>query len=671
VVASVLAREPDWTLLPAGLPVVRSCVIRCLQKDRRQRMRDIGDVLFALEGAFDAGPVDTAQRAAPPAAAWRRVLPAVVAAATAAIVTAVAAWRLWPSADPRSMTRFEYLLPDGQQLDATQRPVIAASPDGRYFVYQAKDGLYLRAMDALEARRIPGTSDATRAPSGTLAASLVGPFVSHDGQWIGYFEGGYLKKIGVDGGTPVAVCAATMPFGASWAENNTILFGQASGIMRVSANGGTPELIVRAAEGEQIYGPQLLPGGDSLLFSVTTDHGPARWERAQIVVHSLSSGKRTPVIQGGSDAHYLPTGHLVYALRDAVFGVAFDISRLTTRGGAVPLVQGVERTVGVVAVASNYGVSNRGTLVYLAASHVPRSFVWVHRNDARVESISTIPPAAYDDPRLSRDGRLLTTREGDIWIYELASGRSSRLTHDGSSLMGVWDPAGSQVAYSSAKGGNLEAWVAPSDGSGQPRQLTTLGGQVHVDSWSPDGRLLALHRHRGEQPVDILVLPMDRADAKPQVFIAGEFSAEGADFSRDGRHAVYLSPESGQREIYIRPYPGPGRQEPVSVGGGREPAWALNGDVFYRNLAGDRMFVVPVEIDPTLKIGTPVQLFEGSYYIAPSGSPRRQYDVTADGQRILMLTPGTSVGARGRRVVVVQNWFEELGHLMSPSAVRP
>ena len=255
-------------------------------------------------------------------------------------------------------------------------------------------------MGDLEARLIPGTSE-----------NLTSPFFSPDGQWIGYFTSppgqisggsGSLKKIAVSGGTPVVVCPATFPFGASWAVENTILFGQLAGIMRVSANGGTPNLIIRAGEREQMYGPQLLPDGDSVLFSVTKDSGPNRWgEQAQIVVQSLSSGKRTVVVEGGSDARYLPSGHIVYALRDGISGVAFDPHQLRVTNGAVPLVQGVQRSIGVNAAASNYSVSEEGTLSYVAGTVSLRSLVWINRDGTSGGPIASIPPGTYEEPRLS------------------------------------------------------------------------------------------------------------------------------------------------------------------------------------------------------------------------------------------------------------------------------
>jgi serine/threonine-protein kinase len=665
VLASVLAREPDWTRLPAGLsPEFVVYLKRCLEKDPKRRVRDIGDVTLALTGAFE---VDPRPHIAPTAVAplWRRTLPIAMGALVAALVTAAVAWSRWPSPEPpRPATRFDYVLPEGQQLPTTSLPMIAVSPDGRSFVYQDQTGLFLRSMAELEPRRL------AVAQEGRLS-----PFFSPDGQWLAYYaagvsaRSGQLKKVPISGGASITLCEITsFPSGQSWVDGNTILFGQAAGIMRVSANGGSPELLIPATDGEQMYGPQLLPGGKAVLFSVTKDQGPARWNQAQVVVQSLATGQRSVVAQRGYNAHYVATGHLLYALDDDMYGVAFDANRLTASGGAVPVVQNVQRPLGLVTPALNLSVSNEGTLVYLAAQSSLRSLVWVDRHGGP-EPITAIPPGEYSDVRLSPDGgRVLLTRDGDIWVYDLASGRSSRLTRDGTSQMGVWDPTGSRIAYASARGGNLEAWVQSVDGGEQPRQLTTLGGQVHVDSWSPDGRILSIHHHRSSGAgTAILTLAIDQADAKPQPFLSADFNKEGARFSRDGRHVVFLSIESGQREIYIRQFPGPGGQATVSVGGGMEAMWSARSDeVFYRSLNGDRMFAVPVTASPTLKVGTPVALFQRRYYIAPTGSPRPQYDVSADGQRFLMLAPttGTDAALARPRIVVVQNWFEELKRLV-------
>jgi serine/threonine-protein kinase len=271
-----------------------------------------------------------------------------------------------------------------------------------------------------------------------------------------------------------------------------------------------------------------------------------------------------------------------------------------------------------------------------------------------------------EDPRLSPDGnRVLVTREGDIWIYELDSGRSTRITRDAASLMGVWHPSGSQIAYTSSRGGTAQAWVAPTDGGSDPRPLTNLPGQVHVDSWSPDGRRLAIHHHPPQGWPEILILPMHEADPVPQVFPLGKFAVEGAEFSADGRFVAFLSAETGAREIYVRPYPGPGGQVTVSVNGGREHLWSENGEIFYRSPSGDRMFAVSVTTSPALKVGTPTELFRLQHYVSPTGSPRPQYDVTRDGLRFLMLTGTGGMDSSERlRIVVVQNWLEEVTRVL-------
>jgi Tol biopolymer transport system component len=658
VLASVLVREPDWTLLPRELsPVLVAFIKRCLHKDRKQRIGDAQSVRLALEGAFGTGatpaPGSVVHRPF-----WRRALPVTVASLATAVIVGGIAWSLRPAASPPKVSRFEYVLPEGQPLRGGVRPVMAISRDGRHFVYNTSDGLYLRAMGEIEPRLIPGTE-----------APLGNPFFSPDGQSIGFFQDNQLKRIPISGGTAanICACAAPQPLGASWALNDVILFAQPAGIMRVSANGGTPELVIPAKDGEQLYGPQLLPDGDAVLFSVATGTGADRWDRGQVVVQSLSSAKRTLVVQGGSDARYLSSGHLVYALQNALFGVPFDAGRLATTGGAVSLVQGVQRSTGFnVTAAAHYAVSDEGTLVYISDTEAVRSMVWVDRRGAPAEPIASIPPGAYESPRLSSDGaRVVASRDGDIWIYDVASGRSSRLTTDGVSQMAVWNPTGSQIAYTSDRGGNAEAWIGPSDGSGEPRQVTRLGGVVHVDSWSPDGRTLAIHHHPPQGPVSMQMVSMEAPAAKPQFFLQRGFSNEAATFSPDGRYVAYASSETGQNEIYIRPFPGPGGQETVSVGGGREPVWTKSGGLFYRSLTGERMMAVPVTAQPALKVGQPLQLFEGPYFISPTGSLRPQYDVTADGQRFLMLAAGPATDGSGNRprIVVVQNWTEELKRL--------
>ena len=369
--ALVLKFEPEWDALPAETPPrIRQLIQMCLQKDPKRRIHDVADVRLAMEGAFETTvsvPADTATAA--PQQVWQRPGPAVIAVVLVAVLTGFAGWSLRPTA-PKGVTRLTYDLPPNHLLRMTTRAVLTVSPDGRRFVYNTTEGLYLRSMDALEARLLPATEETIRSPA-----------FSPDGQSLAYLAGlgrGFsLKRLALSGGAPVVLSDTALVWGVSWEADGTILFSEDAGIMRVPVNGGTPELVIPAAEGEALASAHLLPDGDSVLFTVgdSTTVGGARWADAQIVAESLTSGVRT-VLLPGSDARYLSSGHLVYALGDVLFGVAFDADSLTVVGGSVSLVQGVVRAT--ASASANYDVSDDGTLFYLSGVS-GSSLAWVDR----------------------------------------------------------------------------------------------------------------------------------------------------------------------------------------------------------------------------------------------------------------------------------------------------
>ena len=665
VLASVLAREPDWSRLPNDLPPsVVQYLKRCLHRDERRRVRDIGDVLLAIEGAFEHEMSNARPGAVVHPPLWRRLWPIAATVAAALAMGTIVAWNLREPVQPAGVTRFDVFLPAGQQLASAGRPVMAVAPDGRSFAYRTQTGLFVRALGDLEPRMVPGIADIAGAP-------FVSPFYSPDGEWIGYFTLTEHRKLPITGGPSTVIAAVSQATSGSWPETDTILFAERRGIMRVRAGGGEPELIIPAKEGERMQGPRLLPNG-SVLFSVTISTEPNRWDRAQIVMQSSAANARTVVVDGGSEPRYLSTGHITYTRGNRLLAVPFDLKRGGTTGAAVPVAENVHAPVGITATGADYDISSSGTLIYLVDDTQTRSPVWVNRDGSLAGAVPGALPALYEDPRLSPDGRrLVITRDGDLWIYDLDSGRNTRVTRDGSSLMGVWNPAGSEIAYSSNASSGLEAWVAAADGSSAPRQITRLGGAVHVDSWSPDGRTLSVHQHLGLR-VTIQMVALDHPDQPPHVFADGEGTqAEGADFARDGRHVVYLSNDNGRRDVFVRPFPGPGGRLAVSVNGGREPRWAANGELFFRSLDGRRMFSASTTSSRTtpskaLTIGTPEARFEADYYVAATGSPRPQYDITADGQRFLMLapTPRSDAAANRARIVVVEHWAGELKRLL-------
>jgi serine/threonine-protein kinase len=684
VLASVLAREPDWMLLPRGLsPMLRSFINRCLHKDPKQRVPDIAVMRLALDGAFDVGSSQT--MAVPPAEpVWKRLRAVAVGGVVASVAVGLAGWSAWPADEARGVTRFDYVLPQTQTLGAGAAigQLLAVSPDGARFVYNADDGFYLRSMGELNAQLIPATG------INTFAATRLNPIFSPDGESIVYFTAGELRRVAIRGGAPVVVAKTDQGAaigglaGASWGADNTILFSMISGIWRVSANGGTPELVIAAKKGESIGTPTLLPDGESVLFSVTTATGATRWDQAQVAVQSVRTGTRRVLWQGGGDVRYVPTGHLVYAVGNDLFAVPFDVKRLTVSGRPVPVVQGVQRSAvpATFGDTANYGVSDSGTLVYLASGalvgsggliNTMRTLVWVNR-DGREEPLSA-PPRPYSYPRISPEGTQVAVDvrdgESDIWVWNLARATLTRLTFDPLfDRFPVWSRDGRRITFSSQRDGSRgNLFWQMADGTGQAERLamSANNSQVFPTSFSPDGTQLVVHGDpNGKQVDDIGIVSLGGGTDKAVTpLLATMFEEANAEISPDGRWLAYESDESGQLEVYVRPFPkvDAGRWQ-VSTGGGKQPVWAYNGrELFYRN--GDALMSVPVEAGATFAVRNPVVVFKGQYAPSLGG---RNYDVSPDGRRFLMLKvgpSGTSSQTPAARFTVVENWTEELKRL--------
>jgi Tol biopolymer transport system component len=660
VLASVLAREPDWSLLPVGLsPVLETYTRRCLHKDPKHRIHDIGDVRLALEGAFETkAPQAAAVAVVQPV--WRRALPFAAATAVVALLLAgLAAWSLWPTVSPQVVGRFVDLVQADRPFRTPGRTVVALSPDGRAFVYNAQGGLFLRTIDNPDARPIPGTEDA-----------LVNPFFSPDGQSVGFYQSFQLKRLPVGGGTPVTICPATYPFGVSWEADGTILFGQPAGILPVSAEGGAPEVVIQAGEGEQVYGPHQLPGGDAVLFSTTT----TTWGEAQVVAQSLGTGARTVLVPRGHDARYVPTGHLIYAQGDVRFGVAFDVARLAVTGAPVSLVRGVGTSPEETSAAF-YAVSDTGTLVFATGSERVRrrQLVWVDRQ--RREDPLAAPPRPYLLPRLSPDGTRVVVcsadQERDLWLWDLLGRRPlTRLTFDPKGDdVSVWTPDGRSLVFSSARDdGHWNLWMQAADGTGPARQLTTSTNPQNPTAITPDRTQIVFDEMTADRQHDPWLLTLGESPAgtrapggtsdSSSTSIASSEPAPGGSVrtlldpgsdelggvvSPDGRWIAYESTESinpTRHEIYVRPFPrvGEGHWQ-ISQGGGRQALWSRDGrELFYVAPRGALMAVPVSPNGLAWSASTPTTLIEGRYLTgAGSIEQYRQYDVTADGKRFLMV----------------------------------
>jgi serine/threonine protein kinase/Tol biopolymer transport system component len=669
--AAVLRSEPDWTTLPPNVsPGIVALTRGCLHKDRRRRIADISTARFVIDdGSYPAAVAPT------PRAPWmRRSALALMALAAVALIGSYATWMFTTRPPPSlPLTRFAIPLPPGERFTSVGRHLVALSPDGHHIVYSANRRLYLRAMDQLEAVPLRGTE-------GSEEEAGRSPFFSPDGQWVGFWQAGYLKKVSITGGSPVVLVQAENPFGASWTDDDTILYGQGSdGIWRVSGNGGKPEQVVKVDADHAAHGPQLLPGGRAILFTLadTSD-----WDAAKIVVHSLQTGMLHTILEGGTDARYLSTRHLIYAVRNTLFAVPFDVETLAVTGGPVPVVEGVGRPGDGFTGAVHFAVSVDGALVYVPEDSLtptqPRTLVWVDRSGG--ESPINAPPAVYFDPRLSSDGTRVALdtndREQDIWILDLARGAPTRVTFGPAvDFPSVWMPDGRAVVFSSGQFGlTRKLFRREADGTGDPEQLTQGESMDIPFVVTKDGKGLIFGQQNPRtlastsptRPavlnMDIMFLPLV-GERQPQPLVRTPFVETNAELSPDGRWLAYQSNESGRNEIYVRPFPNvTAAKSQVSTGGGYQPLWARSGrELFYLWMGA--LMSVPVAPGAAFTPGTPAKLLDAPYDFDQPGSSR-MYDVSGDGKRFLMIKDIETPNAPQASIVVVEHWFEELKRLV-------
>jgi eukaryotic-like serine/threonine-protein kinase len=653
ILAAVVRAEPDWNQLPRSTPQsIRLLLQRCLRKDRRQRLQDATGVRIEIEDALSApaSVVATAPKASNRAVlGWTLIW--CMACLIVAAIAGVALWKLKPT-PPAPVSRFVFSLPPGQRFADLTRPSLAVSPDGKQLVYVAGAGgayqLYVRSMDSFDAKAISGTEGGGE------------PFFSPDSQWIGYFAGGKLKKVRITGGASVTLCEAPDARGATWGSDDLIVFTPStSGVLFVvPAEGGVPRPLTtldsKKGEGTHRW-PEFLPGGKVVLFNATVYNAQAA--TAPLSLYVLKTGERRDLTQTGMRPRYAPSGHLLFSQGGTLMAAPFDPGRLQVTGAAVPIVEGVLQAASTGAV--QFSFSDSGALAYIPGSSqaAERSkLVWVDRKGT--EQPIAAPVHSFVRPRVSPDGRRLAVAIADsgyqIWIYDLIRDTLTRLTFDGGvNLDAVWTPDGKRVVFESGAPGNL--FWQPGDGSGKAERLTTNEyGQVPV-SWSPDGQVLAFVELSPGTGRDIWTLGL--SDRKSQVFLQTPFNEGAPQFSPDGRWLAYGSDESGRPEIYVQPYPGPGGKWQISSDGGTEPAWNPNGrELFFRR--GNKMMAVDVAAQANFSAGKPRMLFEGQF--APSATlSDRNYDVSADGQRFLMVKTLEQEQPISQ-INIVLNWFEEL-----------
>ncbi len=656
VMASVIQDEPDWKQLPAMHPGIERLLKRCLQKQPKSRLRDIGDARIEIEEAFEWPPGSKAEFPVAQRMSWRlslvwAILGLVVGAAGTMVWMAT-----YPALSPLPpLTRTIIGFPDRAPMDLKRNP-LAISPDGSRLVYVAQIGdsteLYLRAMDQLEPIPISGTGGA------------YSPFFSPDGESVGFFDWNEskLKKVNLDGGVPVTLCDAPFGLGGSWGPEGSIIFTPdlTSTLWTISATGGAPRPLTERTLGESTHRwPEILPDGSAVLFTVWGGGSTAR-----IMAFSLESNETKVLLEGGTYAHYSPTGHLIYVRHHDLFAAPFDAKRLEIEGTSVPILEdvGIDPSLG----AAQYALSGDGSMAYVPftpeASY--RRLVWVDRQGV-VEGVvgDWEEWGEYSFPRLSPDGkRLAVVRYGekgksDIWVSGLVGGTTARLTFEGNNTLPLWTPDGKRVAFASDRNGTSKLFWILADGSGSAEPLLESQYPQLPSSWSPDGKMLVFTQYHPSTGSDIWVLPME-GDSQAQPFLQSQFNEWAGVISPDGRWLAYNSDESGMDHIFVRPFPGPGAKWQVSTREGREPVWAPDGrELFYRDWR--RVMAVPIETHPEFKAETPSTLIEGRYEVGEFHI-FRNYDIKSDGKRFVMTQRGQQ---STRQLNLVLNWFEELKRL--------
>ncbi len=670
--AAVLMREADFSLLPANVtPTLAELLRRCLEKNPRQRWQAVGDLRVELErvAANPRAAAHASLRLARPL--WKRAVPI---AATAVIFTVAgvfgASWRR-PVPSPPIVTRFPLVLADDVQFSRSAGPLLAISPDGTRLAYTANQQLFVRSMWDSEFRPVPGTEHLDPAE----------PFFSPDGQSVGFVtvSDGAIKKIAVNGGAPVTLYKFSREEtrigvryfqGGSW-SGDQILFAQGGkGIMRVPASGGVPQVVVPLKESEQAYGSQILPGGTHVLFALATEDGADRWDNAQIVVQSLTTGERKVLVQGGGAPQYINTGHIVYAIGTTLLAIPFDVKTMAVRGGPVPLIEGIRRATQLAASgAAQFAVSSTGTLVYLPASATTGSqrILALADRQGTIEPLS-LPPLPYRHPRVSPDGRQIAFETNDgansmVWLSELKVGAAARrFTFGGQNAAPTWSRDGRYVIFQSDREGDRGLFRQPADGGPAERLTKADRGIAHrAEDVTPDGRTLSFTADG-----DLWTVALD-GGSQPKPLVRMPSSERYAAFSRDGRWFAYTSNEVGGRDqVFVQAFPPTGAKYQISTNGGRAPLWSPDGkELFYGTVTdgGDEpvgnLVSVPVRTAPTFSFGSPVPVSIRQVFLGD-----RYYDFTPDGKQfIVVMRADAQAGANrvaAEQIHVVLNWSEEL-----------
>jgi eukaryotic-like serine/threonine-protein kinase len=651
LIGSIMTSEPApiSSIQPMTPPAVDRLVKGCLAKEPEHRWSTAHDVMLQLQWIAEGG---SAAGLPAPVAARRKSREKLAWGVAAALLVAAAAlaWGFVNRAPkPQRLVKFEVPIPPS--VISVDAPKI--SPDGKLIAFNATDSngktqIWLRPLNALAAQPLAGTEGTRR------------PFWSPDSRFLGFMAEGKLKKIDVTGGPPTKICDAPTGIDGSWSPEGVILLDGTGTdpILRVSAAGGTPVVAVKPEPSRkevQVGWPEFLPDGRHFLYMAAN----VRAEDGAYRIGSLDSPETKPFAPAQTMLAYAPPGYLLFAKDRTLVAQRFDAKALKIEGEPVPLAEQIGTDfVGL----ARFSVSRDGVLVYRTGESGDR-VVWVDRSGKELDTL--LGNGEYQDPAFSpaRDQLAFEitdprTNRSDIWLRDLARGVNSRFTFDPTNAYAaVWTPHGDSIIYTSERDGAAGIYEKSTVGQGEEKLLAKLDGLFFPTSILPDGSAVACQvRTPGSKTgFDIMILPRTPG-AKPVPFRATPFNDGSGQFSPDGKFIAYASNESGRSEVYVQPYPGPGRTWQISTTGGTDPQWRADGRELYYRAADQKLMAVEVALAPGFQAGIPKPMFLAQVAGGPAAT---KYVPDPTGQKFLV------VSTLGREAMtpttVVLNWPAALG----------
>lgn len=667
VASAIIEKEPEpiSSVKPMTPPALDRAIRGALAKDPEERWQTARDLALELkwiarEGSQASAPVLTEARSK-----WRKRLPWAMVGALALATLALTIRPLLRAPELQQTVRLTADIGADVKLYNDLGVSAVLSPDGTRLAFVAmgpdeKRHLYVRSLAQLQASMLSGTEGAEN------------PFFSPNSEWLGFFADRKLKKIAVQGGAAVNLCDAGDGRGGAWSEEGTIAFAPAlrTALSKVPASGGAPQPLTtldqQADELTQRW-PQFLPGGDAVLFTSNTHGG--NYEDADIVLYSISTGQRKKLVQGGYYGRYVPTGHVVYMHEGTMFAIPFDRKRKEVTGSPVPILEGITANPGDATMQVSF--AENGTLLYVPGRSGFRrvSIYWMDRAGKFMPARET--PGDYLMPALSPDGKRLALsindgKRNDIWVDDLARDTLTRLTFDGNNISPIWTPDGQRITYAHfERTGIADIYWTRADGTGSPLRLTSINARPLPAAWHPDGKVLTFEEgvYARQSTTSMITIEGDDKHGwkpgEPKPLLAGPFNQWESSFSPDGRWLAYASNETGNFEVYVRPFPGPGGKWQVSTGGGRYPKWSRTSkELFYRTV-DSKIMIVPYTVSgESFAPGKP-ELWSPGQFTERLGSVN--FDIHPDGKRFIVLkAPPSKEDSASSKFTFVFNFFDEL-----------